>query len=74
MTKCIGCMVIKILAGLGALNWGLVTYMDLNLVSKILGEGTMPAKVVYTLIALSGLITLISVVKNLCPCAKTCSK
>lgn len=75
MTKCIGCMIVKVLAGLGALNWGLVTYFDLNLVTQILGDGTMLGKIVYTLIGLAGLITLISVVKNLCPCAgKSCSK
>lgn len=70
MKKCPICIVVQILAGVGALNWGLVTYFNMNLVTQILGDGTMPAKIVYALVGISGLITLITLIKNPCPCVK----
>lgn len=42
----------------GALNWGLVGLMDLNLVSSLLGAGSLLEKVVYLLVGLSALMTL----------------
>lgn len=41
------------LAGIGAINWGLVGAFDFNLVEKILGLGTM-TDIVYILVGLSG--------------------
>lgn len=43
---------------IGALNWGLVALFDLNLVAMIFGDMTVAAKVVYTLIAITGLINI----------------
>ena len=71
--KCCGvCKVIGLLVGIGALNWGLVGIFQVDLVAKLLGEMTTPARVVYGLIGVAGLLKLISLVKC-CPCNKgTC--
>lgn len=42
----------------GALNWGLVGLFDVNLVSSLLGDGSMSEKVVYILVGLSAVIDL----------------
>ncbi|MDO8498381.1 MAG: DUF378 domain-containing protein [bacterium] len=41
---------------IGALNWGLVGLIGLNLVSSILGAGSMLEKLVYLLVGLAGLM------------------
>lgn len=43
---------------IGAINWGLVGFMNMDLVASVLGHGTMLAKVVYGLIALCGLYAI----------------
>lgn len=69
---CAVCKVVKLLAGIGALNWGLVAIWNLDLVAKLLGAGTTASRIVYIVIGISGLITLVSLVKC-CPCkAGTC--
>jgi uncharacterized membrane protein YuzA (DUF378 family) len=66
------CKVVGLLVGIGALNWGLVGIFQVDLVAKLLGEMTTPARVVYGLIGVAGLLKLISLVKC-CPCNKgTC--
>ena len=67
MGKCPICKVITLLAGLGALNWGLVTFLNLNLVTRVLGDMTLASKVVYGLVGVSGAILTLSIVKA-CPC------
>ncbi|EKD91332.1 MAG: hypothetical protein ACD_30C00022G0008 [uncultured bacterium] len=37
----------------GGLNWGLVGLLDINLVTMLLGDGTMLTKIVYILVGLS---------------------
>ncbi len=69
MGKCPICKVIVLLAGIGALNWGLVAIFHINLVAKLLGDMTMPARAVYGLVGVAGLILLLSLVKS-CPCCK----
>ncbi len=64
--KCGICKVVALLAGVGALNWGLMTFLGLNLVEKLLGSMPVAAKAVYGLIALSGLVLLLSLFMN-CP-------
>ncbi len=64
---CAICKVVGLLVGIGALNWGLVAFFHLDLVEKLLGTMTGPAKVVYGLIGIAGLLKLISLVKC-CPC------
>jgi len=47
-----------ILVTVGAINWGLVGLLDLNLVTMLLGEGSMLTKVVYILVGLAGVHSL----------------
>ncbi len=51
-------MVVLVLLILGAINWGLVGLMGMDLVASVLGMGTMLAKVVYGLIGVSGLYAI----------------
>ena len=67
--SCGVCNVVGLLVGLGALNWGLVGIFQVDLVAKLLGDMTGPARVVYGLIGVAGLIKLISLVKC-CPCSR----
>ena len=66
---CTVCKIVGLLVGIGALNWGLVGIFNFNLVSKLLGEMTGPARAVYALIGLAGLLKLVSLAKC-CPCQK----
>lgn len=45
---------------IGALNWGLVGLLDINLVEMLLGFSPMLVKIVYIVVGLSALIELIS--------------
>jgi uncharacterized membrane protein YuzA (DUF378 family) len=68
--SCVICKIVKLLAGIGALNWGLVAFLNLNLVEKLLGAGTLLSQIVYGLVALSGLAAIVSVFA----CCKCCGK
>ena len=68
--SCGACKVVGVLVALGALNWGLVGIFQVDLVAKVLGEMTGPARVVYGLIGVAGVLKLLSLVKC-CPCNKT---
>ncbi len=52
-----------VLVVIGGLNWGLVGLLDLNVVSKLLGDGVL-TKVVYDLVGLSALYMLMDVFKS----------
>ena len=67
---CVGCKVVGLLVGIGALNWGLVGIFQVDLVAKLLGDMTTPARVVYGLIGAAGLLKLMSLVKC-CPCSSS---
>ncbi len=69
MKKCPVCKIVTLLAGIGALNWGLVGLLNINLVARLLGDMTMPARVVYVLVGAAGAITLLSLVVC-CPACK----
>lgn len=58
--KDILCKLFTLLAGLGALNWLLVALLDFNLVSGILGEGSLLTMVFYVLIGVSGIKLILS--------------
>jgi len=60
---------VGLLAGIGAINWLLVALLNFNLVTAVLGDMTIAAKAVYTLVGLSGIILLVALVKP-CPCTK----
>lgn len=64
--KCAVCKIVALLAGIGALNWGLVALFGLDLVQKVLGTVPAAAKAVYVLVGLAGVILLVSLVKG-CP-------
>ena len=43
----------------GALNWGLVGIFNFNLVDTLFGEGSVLSRIIYTIVAISGLINII---------------
>jgi len=50
--------VANILVVVGALNWGLVGLLDLNVVHMVLGSMAGLEKIVYILVGLSGVLAL----------------
>ena len=68
---CIVCKIVGLIAIIGALNWGLVGLLGINLVEQILGVGTMPTRIVYGLVGLSGLALLASFFMVCTACKKT---
>lgn len=49
-----------ILTVIGAINWGLVGIIKLDLVAILLGQMSFLARIVYTLVGLSGIYSLIT--------------
>ena len=43
---------------IGAVNWGLVGLLDIDLVALLFGTGTFLARTVYTLVGITGLINI----------------
>ncbi len=43
---------------IGAINWGLIGLFDFNLVEFLFGDMTLLSRIVYVLVALSGLINI----------------
>ncbi len=66
---CAVCKVVGLLVTIGAINWGLYGLAQIDLVQRLLGTGTTPARVVYVLIGIAGLLKLVSMFKC-CPCQK----
>ena len=66
---CVLCKIVGAIAIIGALNWGLVGLLNLNLVEQILGAGTVATRVVYGLVGLSGIALLVSYF-TVCPACK----
>jgi len=50
---------------IGCLNWGLVGLFDFNLVELLFGDGTLLTRIVYVLVAVSGLIDIGILTKDL---------
>ena len=46
------------IAVIGAVNWGLIGFFDLNLVSTIFGSMSWISRIIYALVGLSGLYLL----------------
>ena len=67
--SCIVCKIVGGLAGIGALNWGLVGVFQYNLVDQLFGTMTTLSRVVYGLVGLSGLVLLASFFM-VCPACK----
>jgi len=55
--KVIDCITL-VLVIIGAINWGLIGFLDFNLVSVLFGEMTWLSRVIYALVGISGLYTL----------------
>lgn len=54
-----------ILVIIGAINWGLVGLMNIDLVALIFGETTLLAKITYSIIGISAIISLITSYKEI---------
>jgi hypothetical protein len=54
----------NILVIVGALNWGLVGLLDLNVVNMVLGSIAGLEKIVYILVGLSGVLALVNMNKK----------
>ena len=67
--SCAICKIAALLAGIGALNWGLVGIFQMDLVAKLLGEMTGAARAAYAVIGVGGLLTLLGLLK-VCPCQR----
>ena len=44
---------------IGAINWGLVGIFNFNLVDYIFGNGSVMSRIIYTIVAIAGLINII---------------
>lgn len=67
-TKCVGNIVMWSLVIIGAINWGLVGIFGLDVVSTLLGDMTILARIVYVLVGISGIGLLVG-----CRCKKCTS-
>jgi uncharacterized membrane protein YuzA (DUF378 family) len=47
----------------GSINWGLVGAVNFDLVAAILGEGSVPSRIVYALVGLAGLYGIAMAIK-----------
>ena len=70
--SCLVCKIVGLLVAIGAINWGLVGALQVDVVAKILGDMTVATRAVYGLIGLAGVAQLLSFFKC-CPCQRgTC--
>lgn len=65
---CTLCKVVGAIAIIGALNWGLIGLLNVNLVEQIFGQ-TILTRIIYILVGLSGL-ALLSSYFVVCPACK----
>lgn len=56
-------LVASVLATVGAINWGLVSVFDFDLVASLFGEMTTLSRVVYGLVGLAGLYMIYVIYK-----------
>lgn len=49
------CLVITII---GALNWGFIGLLDINIIESVFGAGSVIARVIYSIVGLTGLINV----------------
>ena len=54
-----------VLAIIGCVNWGLVGILNFSLVEFLFGDGTILTRVVYVIVALSGLVNIGILTKDL---------
>lgn len=49
------CLVVTII---GAINWGFIGLLEVNLVESLFGVGTIVSRIIYSLVGLTGLINV----------------
>ncbi|MBR1618648.1 DUF378 domain-containing protein [bacterium] len=54
-----------ILVLIGAINWGLIGFMNLDLVALIFGEMTLMSRIIYSIVGISGIILLLTTYKDI---------
>lgn len=47
-----------VLTIIGALNWGLIGFFDFNLVTALFGANNVVSRIIYSLIAIAGIINI----------------
>lgn len=47
-----------VLTIVGAINWGLVGLFDMNLVTSLFGSATFITRIIYTVIAVAGIVNI----------------
>ena len=67
---CAVCKVVTVLVSLGAINWGLAAFFQMDLVARIFGGMSTASKIVYGIIAVAGVMKLLSEFTTICPCSK----
>jgi uncharacterized membrane protein YuzA (DUF378 family) len=67
--NCTICSITSAIVIVGAINWGLVGVLQIDLVARFLGDMTTPARVVYGIVGVAGVLKLLGIFK-LCPCQK----
>lgn len=55
---CVAHKIAAILVLIGALNWGLVGALEIDLVAMLLGAGSLLARIVYVAVGLSAILML----------------
>ena len=50
--------VLLVITIIGAVNWGLIGIMDLDLVATLFGMGSMLSRMIYTLVGIAGIINI----------------
>ena len=66
---CLFCKIVGVIAIIGALNWGLMGALKMNLAANLLGSIPHATRAAYLLFGLSGLALLVSYFK-VCPACK----
>ncbi len=58
----------------GALNWGLISFFDFNLVDAIFGVGSLLSRIIYALVGVAGLWGIVMLfqrnVRRMGPCTE----
>ena len=67
--NCAVCSITSVIVIIGAINWGLVGVLQIDLVARFLGDMTTPTRVVYGIVGVAGALKLLGIFK-LCPCQK----
>ena len=50
--------ILLVITIIGAINWGLIGIMDIDLVASIFGMGSMFSRLIYTLVGIAGIINI----------------